>query len=240
MRIVFTQHKRIIAFTLAEVLITLAIIGVVAALTIPTVVQSYRKTQTVTQLKKVYSALANTANLAIADEGPINTWEIGENLTRQAAADFVSKYLAPYLKVSKNCGLDMTGDCECKYSYLNNEGGLLTLDSNWTRFYLNDGTFLGVSVSNTETRKFASVRVDINGKKKPNVYGKDIFIFRYDTYNTSNQKLVGKFVPADLYAMTREQALGNESFGCNKNATGSYCSSVIMYDSWQMKDDYPW
>jgi prepilin-type N-terminal cleavage/methylation domain-containing protein len=40
------------AFTLAEVLITLAIIGVVAALTIPTVVRNYQKTQTVTQLKK--------------------------------------------------------------------------------------------------------------------------------------------------------------------------------------------
>jgi prepilin-type N-terminal cleavage/methylation domain-containing protein len=44
-------------FTLAEVLITLAVIGVVAALTIPTVVRNYQKTQTVTKLKKTYSAM---------------------------------------------------------------------------------------------------------------------------------------------------------------------------------------
>ncbi len=56
-------------FTLAEILITLAIIGVVAVLTIPTVVRNYQKTQTVTQLKKVYSALSNTTNFAIADYG---------------------------------------------------------------------------------------------------------------------------------------------------------------------------
>jgi prepilin-type N-terminal cleavage/methylation domain-containing protein len=59
------------AFTLAEVLITLAIIGVVAALTIPTVVRNYQKQETITRLKKAYSALANTTNLAMAEYGPL-------------------------------------------------------------------------------------------------------------------------------------------------------------------------
>jgi prepilin-type N-terminal cleavage/methylation domain-containing protein len=58
-------------FTLSEVLITLAVIGTVAALTIPAVVSNYQKHQTVTRLKKTYSALANTTNLAIADHGPV-------------------------------------------------------------------------------------------------------------------------------------------------------------------------
>jgi prepilin-type N-terminal cleavage/methylation domain-containing protein len=98
-------------FTLAEVLITLAVIGVVAALTIPTVVRNYQKTQTITQLKKVYSALSNTTNLAIADEGPISGWEIGENGTGEAAVDFANRYLIPYLKVSKNCENKTTSDC---------------------------------------------------------------------------------------------------------------------------------
>ena len=45
-------------FTLAEVLITLGIIGVVAALTMPTLMSNYRKHQTVTQLKKAYSEIS--------------------------------------------------------------------------------------------------------------------------------------------------------------------------------------
>ena len=47
------QHT---AFTLAEVLVTLGIIGVVAAMTLPALVQNYKEKATVTQLKKVYSA----------------------------------------------------------------------------------------------------------------------------------------------------------------------------------------
>ncbi len=105
-------------FTLAEVLITLAIIGVVAALTIPTVVQNYQKTQVVTQLKKTYAALANTTNLAIADEGPVSGWEIGTSYSGQAAIDFANRYLIPYLKVARNCETKTTGECEFKYSYL--------------------------------------------------------------------------------------------------------------------------
>ena len=46
------------AFTLAEVLITLGIIGVVAAMTLPTLIQNYRKQQTTTQLKATYSILS--------------------------------------------------------------------------------------------------------------------------------------------------------------------------------------
>ena len=46
-----TYRLRKSAFTLAEVLITLGIIGVVAALTIPSIVADYRNKQTATQLK---------------------------------------------------------------------------------------------------------------------------------------------------------------------------------------------
>ena len=47
------------AFTLAEVLITLGIIGVVAALTLPTVISNYKKQVTVPKLQKAYSTINN-------------------------------------------------------------------------------------------------------------------------------------------------------------------------------------
>ena len=55
------------AFTLAEVLITLGIIGVVAALTMPALIANYKKQQTIVQLKKAYTTLAQGFKLAQVD-----------------------------------------------------------------------------------------------------------------------------------------------------------------------------
>ena len=56
-------------FTLAEVLITLGIIGVVAAMTLPALVGNYKKAQTISQLKKVYSTLSQSLLSSVYDNG---------------------------------------------------------------------------------------------------------------------------------------------------------------------------
>jgi prepilin-type N-terminal cleavage/methylation domain-containing protein len=65
-------------FTLAEVLITLAIVGVIAALTIPAVVKNYQKTQIISKLKKVYSAINQAYNMSQAENGMYQTWDKGK------------------------------------------------------------------------------------------------------------------------------------------------------------------
>lgn len=64
-----------LGFTLAEVLVTLGIIGIVAALTIPTLVANYRKKVVVSKLKKVYSDLQQAVKLSEADNGTCDTWD---------------------------------------------------------------------------------------------------------------------------------------------------------------------
>lgn len=66
------------AFTLAEVLITLAIIGVVAALTIPSLVQNYKERETVTRLKEFYSVFSQAYQLAILEHGTFDQWGLGD------------------------------------------------------------------------------------------------------------------------------------------------------------------
>ena len=56
-------------FTLAEVLITLGIIGVVAAMTIPTLMTKYQKHKTETQLVKFYSMMNQTLRMSVAENG---------------------------------------------------------------------------------------------------------------------------------------------------------------------------
>lgn len=63
------------AFTLAEVLITLGIIGIVAAMTLPDLVQKQQKKQTTVALKKFYSSFQNAINLSQVDNGPYLNWD---------------------------------------------------------------------------------------------------------------------------------------------------------------------
>ncbi len=89
--------KKLRAFTLAEVLITLAIIGVVAALTIPTVVTNYRKKMYVTQLKKSYSSFNSAFKTMMAKEG----------VTRMTDTTLWSKFPSGYTYVFAQ---NMNGD----------------------------------------------------------------------------------------------------------------------------------
>ena len=74
-KIFFSEAKTLKkGFTLAEVLITLGIIGVVAAMTLPTLINDYQAKETVTRLKKVYSIVNQAYLRALNDNGPLNSW----------------------------------------------------------------------------------------------------------------------------------------------------------------------
>lgn len=87
------------AFTLAEVLITLGIIGVVAALTMPMLIAHFEKTTTATKLKKFYSVMAQATDKAMSENGDWSTWDYS-----LSAKDFFNKYYASNLKVVKTNG----------------------------------------------------------------------------------------------------------------------------------------
>ena len=234
-----------LAFTLAEVLSTLAIIGVVAALTIPSVVTNYRNQEIVSRLKKTYSAISNTTNLAIADHGPINSWHIPPDTENngQHAKDFVDRYMLPYLRISKDCGNvapanDPSSDCTYEFTTLSNEtyGGYT--DSSTTKFYMADGTFVSVRlVSSTfgtdELSQYASIYIDVNGKQKPNTFGRDIFTFGYSIL--AKNKPVGKLLP-----FRPNDTNAQLSARCAIGAVGDSCSHIIIKNGWKIptKEEY--
>ena len=77
------------AFTLAEVLITLGIIGVVAAMTIPNLMQKCFEIQTVTRFKEVTSILSQAMRLAVEDNGEVSSW--GNVTNTEAGALAIAK-----------------------------------------------------------------------------------------------------------------------------------------------------
>lgn len=90
------QTKR--GFTLAEVLITLAVIGIVAALTIPTLTGNYRKRSYLVGLKKKYAELHQVIRLSTIENGGMSGWDW--NLEND---EFIARYISPYFKQMNAC-----------------------------------------------------------------------------------------------------------------------------------------
>lgn len=235
--------KRKKAFTLAETLIALVIIGVIAAITIPAVQRHYQKEETIAKLKKVYSTLSQTTLKAMAENGPPETWELTGSGTFDSAKNAVHTYLFPYLSVIKICESNNNTDiCKVKVKGLNGSDYTSTKapsDKSY-RFYLADGTFISTMTAKDSKRSRLIMTIDINGTKGPNVMGKDIFRLEY--YITATDQYadqLGKFVPT--YAKyTRSDILSNKADRCNKKQNGDACFALIFNDGWQIKSDYPW
>ena len=182
-----THHslKRKVAFTLAEVLITLGIIGVVAALTLPVLVASYQEKVTVTKLKKMYQAVMEAELASSIENGSPADWtEIDSSSI--TLRKYFEKYYLPYIKVPykitkiKNVGTTPGVYLESRNGFLKNlNGGRIwgtVTDDNIVNFA--DGSCFFFA----ENAQYKILVYDVNCEKAPNVYGKDIwnmFEFRW-------------------------------------------------------------
>ena len=246
------QRGRMFAFTLAEVLITLGVIGVVAAITMPTLVQNYQKQATVNQLKKAYSEFAQIIQKNENEFGLLETWNFENYETAlERNTYFADYYLFPHIKTIKKC---VPTSNECWADNIVNVSGnerTTTYVSNSQESAISFITPSGQSVffwlHGTGTGMW--YWVDLNGKDKgPNKIGHDIFAFIVNWGNSEHGKL-GVF-PAGAHSnYTREniisgQELGNNKiYACTKGGIvnqGGFCSAVIMLDGWKISDDYPW
>src|SRR5574344_2334315 len=164
---------KIFGFTLAEVLIVLGIIGIVASLTIPQLISNYQKAATVSQLKKTYSMLNQALKASIADNGDVSEWDYVGN------SDVIgAKYILPYLKVISKGNIPdkeraRNSSDTYHYDYQSGYG-----------YHLADGTFIsfanhfpGNGYDWSMNHAF-SITADLNGLKKgPNRAGHDVFTF---------------------------------------------------------------
>ncbi len=176
-----TTHKSLvkaIAFTLAETLVVMGIIGVVAALTIPNLNQSTGDREKVAKLKKVYSNLEDAFGRATAVYGPFEEWFLKDSDEKTRSTRLADR-MTEFMKISKNCGYDGAGCFSSSYKYLNGDVDVSpnAFDKN-LKFLLSDGTALNFYAEATK----GTIYVDIDGLKGSNIRGKDYFLF--NVYNT--------------------------------------------------------
>ena len=173
--------KKLLAFTLAETLIVIGIIGVVSALTLPNLNSSTGEKEKVAKVKKLYQNLDDAVGRAVAIYGPLNEWKTLDNTLALQTTRFGNR-LTEFMKVSKNCGTTVNQGCWSKTSakYLNGTSTNSTISdatANVYRVILADGTSL--AITNT------ALRIDIDGPNKgPNTIGKDIFSFSVNGSNS--------------------------------------------------------
>ncbi len=172
-------------FTLAEVLITLAIIGVVAALTIPSVVRNYQETQIKTQFRKTYSTLMQSLNKTNYELGGMpqcykDNNGGGTNFTDECTA-FYNEF-TKNLKVIKYCKNNAFSS-GCIPEYLGYRGDDVADFEGFRKNNINNINPAwvladGMILLGYLPQGHSLLAVDINGFKKPNKFGYDLFIFR--------------------------------------------------------------
>lgn len=178
----FTASKFVNGFTLAEVLITLVIIGVVAAMTIPTLINNTKKQEFVAGLKKANSVLSQS----ILKIGQNNGYPVGD-YSFLDGADFIEEF-SKVVSVTKKCdnfsacsGKNLSGENAYKHmtgsnASVSNGKTLITSDGQIFSYYPNPGTVYGIS-SEDKDACIGRIFVDINGHKNPNMLGYDAFAF---------------------------------------------------------------
>ena len=140
----------------------------------------------VSKLKKTYSTLAQATNLIIAEEG-IPRADKGGWLD---SSEHMYQLYKKHLINAKECGakagcFNQHGDKGYKYLTGGAENSFNDPVSPYRRLILNDGVqvnfeFLSSSCSYNwlDTDLCGLIRVDLNGEKGPNTYGRDAFSFK--------------------------------------------------------------
>ncbi|MCD7878351.1 MAG: type II secretion system GspH family protein [Candidatus Gastranaerophilales bacterium] len=216
------------AFTLAEVLITLVIIGIIAAVTVPTLMANYRKQEVSSRLKKFYSTLSNAVRLAEIDRGSPLRDEYANNgwFTGSSNTTFWEDNLGKYMPAVKT-DIDYERTC-------NHNSGDGTCETYNPVYMLNDGSMI-IYYEGTPNGQF-TMDVDINGMKKPNMYGKDIFRFKVQGPSKNCNYQTKVFGGYECGFKPSRSSLINQ---CSGYSLPDDCTRLLMMDGWEVKDDYP-
>ena len=149
-------------FTLAEVLIVIAILGVIAALTLPAINSNIQKQQMGPALMRAISTL-DTANALVAQEHDFyNFAESCQNYLNDCFEPFVKEKLGA-AKFDEDIVYGEFHNYNAEHRYPNG----YTTQNGFIYYIPNENFYDPVRID---------VLVDVNGNKRPNAIGKDLFI----------------------------------------------------------------
>ena len=220
------------AFTLTELLIAIFIIGTIAAISIPNLIEGIHRRQMIAQIKSTYGTLLELAREQMISK---NT----KNILDTDFADPEKLLSDKYFQITKICG--SASDC-WKWNGTNTykaikgggTGPTRVDEGNPRTIILKNGQILSYRLTGTQydyvidggkDRGVAIIYVDVNGKDKPNIIGRDTFWF----IMTEKGKIV------DYYAAKGQPFIYEQAKGvCRTASTLTACLSLLIHDNWEM------
>lgn len=218
------------AFTLAEVLITLGIIGVVAAMTLPGVIQSYRNSVAEVRLKKFYTVFNEAILRAEAKHGDRLSWyldsmsvEVDDNGNVVEGSSSIDNWFKTYLN-----------DFIVIKKTVHTSGRVL--------YYLPDGSAFQFGTSNGVSSRGITYYIG-NPEKCPEAdvptFGVCCFYFMYwPTYNSIYYYRKGLEPSKYDWDGNISSLYRGASRSCD-TGDGAYCSALIQVNGWKIPKDYP-
>jgi len=179
-------------------------------------IQNHKRVETAAKLKKAYSTLSQALRLSEIDTG-LSAIDVTVDCMDTPESPDCDDYYVFFDNFLKRLNADAFKGDTGRY-WTDNEGPYhIACDSTiWTDTYsLADGTLLGIERDSNETLYYNNILIDINGDKKPNDCGRDIFGFKIGWNNI----------------------LLDPMGGCTDQY--STCTKKIANDGWEIKDDYP-
>lgn len=249
------------AFNFSEVMITMSVIGVVAALTMPGLVAHYHEKEYVTQLEKSLSQFEQAMQNIMFRHECTDIDCTGVFRSNSSDAEWNNKFSEEMNKSIKIVRTAKSGEAmmpNLKSKYLKPKDTLLTTASDWRstsgfKFMTPDGVFYLVEPKgcvavahqyiSTINNLCAEVLIDVNSERRPNQYGRDIFKFivaqnghLYPLYGRDYAKAYsGNTTGSDYWRNNEELCAGDKKlYDAPANVSGDGCAARIMEEGWKM------
>lgn len=225
------------AFTLAETLVTLSVIGVVCAMVVPNVVNKYQEQVAVSKLRTVYSELNQSFDLAVKHFGPPQYWGLQKSSSKVDEEGNMYGYIPsenmPYERLLFGLKKELIDGKEAAYQPQSMHGGDGIITKQRPVYRLQNGATLlypayissatcSVNKGNAPKLKgiCGDIKVDLNGSSGPNKLGEDVFLFYFGKNG---------FVP---FGSVDDTSSPIET-QCNKESSNQYngygCTAWVIY-----------
>ncbi len=215
------------AFTLAEVLITLGIIGVIAALSIPYLISSYQKIYVESHVKKFYSTFNNAMKLSVDENGDPSGWVVrNKNYSYSEMRKFMATYISPYYRHGTVWERPKNSTGQTPIATEMVFGGIMYIhiDKNGMDIVYKPFDSQYKTTPNSPRNKFQFQLSKYVSDKNKGINSQDFvepYIFNWKGTN------------ADLK--------NNATWGCRKGCTNcGYCTKMLQLNNWKIPKDYPW
>ena len=197
------------AFTLTEVMITVGIIGVISALTVPTLMSNYQRKALTVQIRKTANNIASAADLLMTEESK-------NKFSATSGYKDLDTFITQRFKVLKTCESADATKCFASENYQsidNSKNSAFTCAGK--SYVLADSSAVCLTIDDTY-KPNVTVTTDVNGSEGPNIAGRDLFMFT---------------INAETGAVEKAGDHGD----CTSNATGKGCYDLLVNENnWQM------